>query len=51
MWPVNAKAGIKKMRQYAKSTQNNNQKDKHRAHSPTALLEHLIHQVETQITE
>lgn len=51
MWPVNAKAGIKKMRQYAKSTKSN-KKDEHRADSPTALFTHPISwQTENQITK
>ena len=51
MWPINAKADIEKMRQYAKSTQNNDKKDKHKADSPTVLSEHPIHQAENQITK
>ena len=51
MWPINAKAGIKKMRQYTKNTRNNCQKDKQRAASPTVLPEHLIYRAENQITE
>ena len=39
------------MQQYAKSTQKNTRKDKHKANSSTALPEHLIRQVESQITK
>ena len=51
MWPINAKASIQKMQQYARSTRKNTGKDKHKADSPTALLEHPICQIESQITE
>ena len=53
MWPVDTKAGIKKMRQYTRSTQENNQKNKHKANSPTALPvpEHPICQAENEMTK
>ena len=51
MWPVSAKAGIHKMRQYTKSICQKNKKDKQKAPSLNALFEHLISRVETQLTE
>lgn len=51
MWPVNAKTGIKKMRQYTKNTWNNCQKEKQKAAFPTTFPEHLIYRAENQTTE